>query len=66
MNKIKFLRRISGVTQDTVAEKTGIDRSTVSRIERGFRRPTEEQKTKLSEFFDMESETVFPGGNQDE
>ena len=59
MNKIKVYRFIQNLTQDELSLLTGIERTKISRIERGFTKPKPKDKailakalkTKLGELF---------------
>lgn len=37
---LRLLRIIRGLSQDELAKRAGLDPSTISRLERGYRRPT--------------------------
>ena len=53
MNKLRTIRTLRGISQDTIAKETGIWHSTISRIERGVIPPTREQKKKIATFFQI-------------
>lgn len=59
-NNLRFFRRAAELTQDDVAALLQIDQSLVSRIERGFRRPTEEQRRCLAETLGVSAHELFP------
>ena len=46
-NRIAQARRDKGMTQEQLAEATGIEQSALHRIEKGIRRPTEEEAEAL-------------------
>lgn len=48
---LRKLRRDAELTFDVLSLKTGIDRSKLSRAERGLTPLTDEQKVKLAKFF---------------
>lgn len=51
IERIKKMRKEKGFTQLQIQMKTGIDQSDYSKIERGMRYPTVEQRISLSELF---------------
>ena len=51
--KIKDLRRLTGLSQEILAEKMGVIRSTISQIETGDRKITAEELLKLSNIFNV-------------
>ena len=53
------LRNRHNVTQQEVADATKIDRSLLSRIETGRRKPNPEQLHKLAEYFDVKVEDLY-------
>lgn len=48
-NQIIGFRRTAGLTQQALAEQTGIGQSEISRIERGVANPTQETLTRLGQ-----------------
>ncbi|MBD2783844.1 helix-turn-helix transcriptional regulator [Xenorhabdus sp. DI] len=64
--RIRYLRREAGMSQEAFADKCGLDRTYVSGIERGVRNPTLEiinviangLQIELNELFDFE--TIHP------
>lgn len=54
MFNMKVKRVIKGLTQEQLAEKTGISRSHVTRIERGEIRPSVPVAKKLGEILDVD------------
>ena len=59
MNKIKAYRFIADLTQDELGKITGIDHAKISRIERGFIKPREEEKKKIATALNAEPEDLF-------
>lgn len=60
MKKLKYFRYLLGINQAELSLKTGIDQSTISRIESGLRRPTSEQKRQLAGALGVDSSLLFP------
>ena len=58
-NKLKEARFFSGKTQIQLWLETGIHYCTISRIECGYLKPTEEQKKKLAKALDRERGWLF-------
>lgn len=58
-NKLKVLRVINGLTQQQMAEKTGVSVSTYSLIEQGKRRGSQEFWLKLQKEFDLKDGEVW-------
>lgn len=52
-NNIKHLRQLKGMSQQSLADKVGIDRSTISRIENNEIETTIDNAIKISEVFDI-------------
>jgi len=59
--RIKSLRKIKGLNQTELGEKTGISRRTISTIENGETDPSAKQITALSEFFSVSTEYLLNG-----
>ena len=59
MNKIKAHRFIQNLTQDELSQLSGIERTKISRIERGFTEPKEEDVTSLAEALKATPEELF-------
>nr|WP_071933878.1 helix-turn-helix transcriptional regulator [Xenorhabdus hominickii] len=65
--RIRYLRKEAGMSQEAFADKCGLDRTYVSGIERGVRNPTLEiiyvisngLQIELNELFDFETMTSF-------
>ena len=57
--RIKSIRRRRGLTQETVAERTGIGSKYLSSIERGKENPTLSTLIKLSESLDSDLHDLF-------
>lgn len=52
-NNVKHLRSIKGISQQSLADKIGVDRSTISRIENGEIETTIDNAIKLAEVFNV-------------
>lgn len=63
MNRLRQARLKIDVSQLELMQRTGIYFSTISRIERGWLNPTEEQKNKLAEALHVETNWLFPASN---
>lgn len=50
---VKFLRTLKGLSQQELADKIGIDRSTISRIENNEIETTVDNAIKISDIFDI-------------
>lgn len=59
---MRSLRRARGLSLDSVAAETGLDRGLLSRLERSLARPTARSRKALSKFFDFPEHILFPGG----
>ena len=51
---LKIKRQESGLTQEQLGFKLGLDRSTISRIETGKALPTDEQTTLICQYFNLD------------
>lgn len=51
--KLKALRLASGLTQEELAEKVSVSRSSISNYESGNREPNNETLKRLAEYFDV-------------
>jgi len=60
MNRLRKARRERDVSQLQLMKETGIYFSTISRIERGWLTPTEEQKQKLAYALGVPKDWLFP------
>jgi transcriptional regulator with XRE-family HTH domain len=60
MNRVRKARLMSDKTQLQLMKETGIYFSTISKIERGWLKPSEEQKKKLAKALDKDEDWVFP------
>lgn len=61
MNKqLKTLRILQGLSQDALAALTGIDRSTISRIEHGWIRPSPQARKNLAAALKVSESAIFP------
>jgi len=59
-SKMKIARFYANVSQDLLAQMTGIDQARISRIERGYAKPSAEQKRKLAKALKAKVEWLFP------
>ena len=59
INIIRVLRTLRNLTQDQIASELRCDHSKVSRIERGFIRPSKEEKEKIAELLKVSPEEIF-------
>ena len=50
---LKFLRKMQGLTQQELAEKTGIKQQNISRWEKGIHIPNIEECIKLADFYEV-------------
>ena len=60
MNKLRQARLKIDMSQLELMKKTGIYFSTISRIERGWLKPSEEQKKKLADALNVKINWLFP------
>jgi len=60
MNKLRQARLKIDMSQLELMKKTRIYFSTISRIERGWLKPSEEQKKKLAEALNVQINWLFP------
>lgn len=58
-NRIRELRRETGLSQEAFADKCGLDRTYVSGIERGVRNPTLEVISVLAAGLEIEISKLF-------
>lgn len=64
IQKLKKERKEAGYTQEYVAEKTGIPRSTIAKIETGKQRPDAETIGKLAEFYCVSTDWLYGIGKK--
>lgn len=60
------LRKARGITQQEIAERTGMKRTNIARIESGKSIPTIEVLVKLAAALDMELKVSLVGRNENE
>lgn len=60
MNKLRRARLMVDKSQLQLMKETSINFATISRIERGWLKPTEEQKRKLAKALNAEMNWLFP------
>ena len=59
--ELKKYRRIAGLTQEQLAEKSGVDATVISRLERGVRpRASYENIVRLARALNLEPEELVP------
>ena len=66
MNKLRQARLRIDKTQLQLMKETGIYFATISKIERGWLKPTEEQKEKLAYALDVDKDWLFPRSKKDD
>ena len=57
--KLKIALFVKGLTQRDLSFGTHIDEGRISRIIRGYERPTYEMKKSIAKFLEMEMEELF-------
>ncbi len=60
MNRFRLMRLSKQKTQVQLMRETGIFYSTISRIERGWLKPSKEQKEKLAKALNVSQNWLFP------
>lgn len=61
--ELKKYRRIAGLTQDQLAKKSGVDKTLISRLERGQRQTASyESIVRLARALNLEPEELVPIG----
>jgi len=60
MKRLRWTRVMKGKTQHQLMKDTGIIYSTISRIEKGWLKPSESQKEKLAKSLNVPKEWLFP------
>lgn len=60
MNNLRKARLMADKTQHLLMLETGIIYSTISRLERGWLKPSESQKEKLAYALDVPKDWLFP------
>lgn len=61
--KLKEARMKAGISQETLAEKIGVSRNTISRIETGVNMPNAENLEKLHETLTLDFGNLFQNEN---
>jgi transcriptional regulator with XRE-family HTH domain len=56
---IRFLRKSAGLTQEELADRSGIHTTEISRLERGWRNPSYETLKRLAEGLDHPCSRIF-------
>lgn len=57
---LKILRTLKDLTQFELQRRSGVSHSAICMIERGIRRPTNQQKKKLAIALGVEEKAIFP------
>jgi len=57
--RLKCLRKLSKITQEQLAEQTGLTIETISNIERGVHAPRFDNLEKIAEAIDVEVKDLF-------
>jgi len=57
--RLKLARIFAGLSQDQLGLKVGIDQSRISRIEKGFCKGTDWERTALARALDMNEKFLF-------
>lgn len=63
MNKLAEIRTDRLMTQDELAKKAGVSRTTISLIENGHVNPNPITKKKIANVLDWSVQTIFPEGD---
>lgn len=63
-SRLRYLRKQDCVTQQQLADKIGVAKSTISMYENGQREPDFETLEAIADFFNVKMSTFFPGGIQ--
>ncbi|MEA1963708.1 MAG: helix-turn-helix transcriptional regulator [Candidatus Aerophobetes bacterium] len=58
-SRLKVFRFIKGKSQDEISHEVGISQSKLSRIERGYIVPSEEEKKSIAKALEMTVEELF-------
>ncbi len=61
MDELKRLRRLRGLTQQELAERSGVSQYTITEIETGRREPRPSTLRKLARALDVEVSDFFEG-----
>ena len=65
-SRLKYLRKQDGITQEQLAKRLGIAKSTISMYENGHREPDFESIEAIADFFNVNMRTFFPNGEVEE
>ena len=57
---LRGFRLIRRWTQDDLSQAAGVDRARISRLERGYVRPSERERRDLARALDVPAEILFP------
>jgi transcriptional regulator with XRE-family HTH domain len=63
-NQLRILRFLSGLSQEQLAVRVGVDQAIIGRIERGAIRGTPLQRKRLAEILEVGEDTLFPSGQE--
>lgn len=59
INRLKAARFLAGISQDEVAHSIGISQAKLSRIERGYLRPSPKEAEAIAKILGRRSEELF-------
>lgn len=59
-NRLKAMRFLTGKSQDELSFQMGISQSKISQIERGYRKPTPEEKVEIARILRRLPDEIFP------
>lgn len=62
--RLKYLRKLDNITQLELANSLGIAKSTISMYENGQREPDFETLEAISDFFNVDIRSFFPGSEK--
>ncbi|MCT4552986.1 MAG: helix-turn-helix transcriptional regulator [Alphaproteobacteria bacterium] len=65
-NKLRSARKAKGVGMQEIADLLGVSLSAISKIERGYRRISQEQMIKIIEFLNCTTDDIFISKEKDE
>jgi len=57
---LRQARTLAGISQDELAQTTGIDQGRISRLENGFGKASEKERQALARALELPEELLFP------
>ncbi|MFX3970867.1 helix-turn-helix transcriptional regulator, partial [Streptococcus suis] len=60
VQKIKYFRKLAGMTQTDLAQLLETTKQTISRYEKGYRKPGQDTLFELTDIFKVSIEDFFP------